>query len=55
MDVVVLTLLAATAVTAVGLLVKMFVKDEPLLGGLGIALLVGPGAALAFLHLTLTV
>jgi hypothetical protein len=50
---VVLVLLAATVVAAVGLLVKMFRDDEPLMGGFALCLLVGPGAVLAFLHLAL--
>ncbi|WP_328615318.1 hypothetical protein OHS18_47920 [Amycolatopsis sp. NBC_00355] len=49
----VLVLLAATVVTALGLLVKMLRNDEPLLGGFALCLLVGPGAVLAFLHLAL--
>lgn len=54
MSVLVLTLLTATVAVAVGLLVKMFRDDRPLLGGLGICVLVGPGAVLAFLHVGLT-
>ncbi|GAB3157905.1 hypothetical protein [Amycolatopsis sp. NPDC004378] len=53
MPVVVLLLLLATVVVAVGLLVKMVRDDEPLFGGLGICVLVGPGAVLAFLHVGL--
>ncbi|MEU7789778.1 MULTISPECIES: hypothetical protein [unclassified Amycolatopsis] len=53
MSVVVLTLLAATAAAAAGLLWKMYRADEPLLGGLAICLLVGPGTVLAFLHVGL--
>ncbi|MEU0790508.1 hypothetical protein ABZ342_10595 [Amycolatopsis sp. NPDC005961] len=54
MPVVVLTLLVATVAVAGGLLVKMFRHDEPLFGGLGICLLVGPGSLLAFVHVGLT-
>jgi hypothetical protein len=54
MPAVVLILLTATVVVTVGLFVKMFRDDEPLLGGLGISLLVGPGALLAFAYLGLT-
>lgn len=54
MSAVVLTLLVGVVVFAVGLLVRMFVRDEPLFGGLGISLLVGPGALLAFVHVGLT-
>ncbi|MEU0533308.1 hypothetical protein [Amycolatopsis tolypomycina] len=54
MPVVVLVLLIATVVVAVGLMVKMFRDDEPLWGGAGICVLVGPGAVLAFLHVGLT-
>jgi hypothetical protein len=53
MPVVMLVLLTATAVAAVGLLVKMYRDDEPLLGGFALCLLVGPGAVLTFLHLAL--
>ncbi|WP_158641453.1 hypothetical protein [Amycolatopsis eburnea] len=53
LSVVVLTLLAATAAVAVGLLWKMYRADEPLLGGLGICLLVGPGTLLGFLYVGL--
>ncbi|MCR6489099.1 hypothetical protein M8542_40370 [Amycolatopsis sp. OK19-0408] len=49
-----LALLAVTAAAAVGLFVKMLRKDEPLFGGLGLCLLVGPGALLAFAHAGLT-
>ncbi|GLY37628.1 hypothetical protein Amsp01_036520 [Amycolatopsis sp. NBRC 101858] len=54
MPAVMLSLLFAVVVVAVGLLVKMFRRDEPLLGGLAICLLVGPGALLAFVHAGLT-
>lgn len=54
MSVVVLSLLLVTALVAVGLLVKMHLDDAPLLGGLAICLLVGPGTLLAFLHVGLT-
>ncbi|MFI5592027.1 hypothetical protein ACIA5G_43760 [Amycolatopsis sp. NPDC051758] len=54
MPAVVLTLLTATVVVAAGLFVKMLRDDEPLLGGLGLCLLVGPGALLAFAHVGLT-
>ena len=54
MTAVVLTLLIATLLAAAGMLVKMYRDDEPLLGGLGVCLLVGPGAALTFLHAGLT-
>jgi hypothetical protein len=54
MPAVVLILLTAVVGLTVGLFVKMFRDDEPLLGGLGIALLVGPGALLAFAHVGLT-
>jgi hypothetical protein len=50
---VVLVLLTATVVAAVGLLVKMYRDDEPLMGGFALCLLVGPGAVLAFAHLAL--
>ncbi|WP_439379834.1 hypothetical protein [Amycolatopsis lexingtonensis] len=53
LSVVVLTLLAATVAAAVGLLWRMYRADEPLFGGLGICLLVGPGALLAFLQVGL--
>jgi hypothetical protein len=53
LPVVVLILLSATVVVAVGLLVKMVRDDEPLLGGLAICVLVGPGALLAFAHVGL--
>ncbi|MEV6647321.1 hypothetical protein [Amycolatopsis sp. NPDC051371] len=54
MSTVVLSLLVAVIAFAVGLLVKMFRQDEPLFGGLGICLLVGPGSLLAFVHVGLT-
>ncbi|WP_370962799.1 hypothetical protein [Amycolatopsis sp. cg9] len=53
MSVVVLTLLAATVAAAAVLLGKMYRADQPLFGGLGICLLVGPGALLAFLYVGL--
>jgi hypothetical protein len=49
-SVVVLALLLAAVAVSVGLMVKMYRDDEPLLGGLGICLLVGPGSVLAFLY-----
>src|SRR3954470_6173899 len=50
MSAVFLSLLVATVVVAVGFLVSMFRRDEPLLGGIGVCLLVGPGSLLAFVH-----
>lgn len=54
MPTVVLTLLVGVVGAAVGLLVAMVRRDEPLWGGLGICLLVGPGSLLAFVHVGLT-
>ncbi|WP_306749940.1 hypothetical protein [Saccharothrix yanglingensis] len=51
MSVVVLVLLIAALVTAVGLLVTMFLKDKPLYGAMGLGLLAGPGALLALAYL----
>lgn len=51
MSVVVLVLLAAVVMAAVGLLVAMFVKDRPLYGALSIFVLAGPATVLAFVHL----
>jgi hypothetical protein len=49
-SVVVLALLLAAVAVSAGLMVKMYRDDEPLLGGLGVCLLVGPGSVLAFLY-----
>jgi hypothetical protein len=50
MSAVVLSLLVAIVAVAVGFFVAMFRRDEPLLGGIGVCLLVGPGSLLAFVH-----
>jgi hypothetical protein len=50
MSAVVLSLLVAIVAVAVGFFVAMFRRDEPLLGGIGVCLLVGPGSMLAFVH-----
>ncbi|ROP42052.1 hypothetical protein [Saccharothrix texasensis] len=48
---VVLVLLVAMVLAAVGLMVGMFVKDKPLYGALGLGVLTGPGALLALAHM----
>ncbi|GAA1303986.1 hypothetical protein [Saccharothrix xinjiangensis] len=53
MSVVVLVLLIAVVLAAIGLMVTMFVKDRPLHGVVGLGLLAGPGPLLALLHLSL--
>jgi hypothetical protein len=53
MSVVLLTLLAATVVAALVLLVAMLVKDKPFYGAMGVCVLAGPGTVLAFMHLAL--
>ncbi|WP_372666293.1 hypothetical protein [Amycolatopsis kentuckyensis] len=53
MSVAVLALLVVAVVFSVGLMVKMFLDDSPLLGGVGICVLVGPGSVLAFLYVGL--
>jgi hypothetical protein len=50
---VVLALLVVVVGSAGGLLVKMFRQGDPLFGGLGVCLLVGPGSLLAFVHVGL--
>ena len=50
MSVVVLLLLLAAVVTAIGLLVAMYVKDKPLYGAMAVGLVTGPCAVLAFVH-----
>ncbi|MBW4717267.1 hypothetical protein [Saccharothrix obliqua] len=47
MSYVVMILLIAVLVTAIGLQVKMFAKDKPLLGVYSLGLIIGPGALLA--------
>ena len=51
MSVVVLVLLFAMVVSAIGLLVAMYVKDKPLYGAMAVGMVTGPCAVLAFLHL----
>ena len=53
MSVVVMVLLAAVVMAAIGLLIAMFVKDKPFYGALSIFVLSGPATVLAFVHLTL--
>jgi hypothetical protein len=53
MSVVVLVLLVVALLAAIGLLITMFIKDEPLLGVAGLGLLAGPGALLAIVYLPL--
>jgi hypothetical protein len=50
MSVVVLALLFAVVVATVGLMVAMFVKDEPWYGAMGLCLLIGVGTVLTFLY-----
>ncbi|WP_367127277.1 hypothetical protein [Saccharothrix sp. HUAS TT1] len=51
MNVVVLALLAASVVAVVALMVRMYVKDEPFYGAVGLAVLTGPGSILALAHM----
>ncbi|GAA1354116.1 hypothetical protein GCM10009660_54610 [Catellatospora bangladeshensis] len=46
-----LVLLAATVLAAAGLMVAMFVKDEPFYGAVGLGVLSGPGSVMALVHL----
>ncbi len=50
MSVVVLVLLCAAVIAAVGLLVGMYVKDRPFYGAMAVCLLTGPCAVLAFAY-----
>lgn len=52
MSVVVMLLLAAVVMAAIGLLVAMCVKDKPFYGALSIFVLSGPATVLAFVYLT---
>ncbi|OKI28597.1 hypothetical protein A6A25_30770 [Saccharothrix sp. CB00851] len=51
MSVVVLALLAVAVLAAGGLMVRMFVKDEPLYGAVALGVLTGPGSVLALAHM----
>jgi len=50
MSVVVLMLLCATVVAAIGLLVAMFIKDRPFYGAMSVCLIAGPCSVLAFVY-----
>ncbi|MFD7660880.1 hypothetical protein ACFV4N_43500 [Actinosynnema sp. NPDC059797] len=52
MSVVPLVLLIAVLLSAIGLMVFMFVKDRPLCGVMALGLLAGPSPLLALLHLS---
>lgn len=54
MSFVVLPLLIVAIMAVVGLLVAMYVKDEPWYGALSIFLALGPAAMLVFTHVALT-
>jgi hypothetical protein len=51
MSVVVLTLIAATTLVALGLLAAMYVKDKPWYGAIALGLLLAPVTILAFTYL----
>ncbi|MCE6999076.1 hypothetical protein LZG04_30365 [Saccharothrix sp. S26] len=51
-SVVVLALLALVVAGAAALMVRMFVKDEPLYGAIGLGLLTAPGAVLSLAYLS---
>lgn len=51
MSVVSMTLFAVTVLAAIALLVRMFTKEEPFYGAMGLCLLAGPGTLLAFVHI----
>ena len=53
MSVVVLVLLVASTVTAIGLLAAMLVLNRPFFGMLGIGVLLGPSTILTFAHIAL--
>jgi hypothetical protein len=55
MYVVVLTLLAAMLVTAIGFMVRMFVRNEPFYGAVALGVLAGPGSMLALAHMAVAV
>ncbi|WP_153278162.1 hypothetical protein [Saccharothrix syringae] len=48
---VVLVLLVAMVVAAIGLMARMFAKDEPFYGVVALGVLAGPGSLLALAHL----
>jgi hypothetical protein len=50
MSVVVLVLLFAAVLVALGLLVGMYTKDRPFYGAMAVCLLTGPCAVLAFAY-----
>ncbi|SFB64706.1 hypothetical protein SAMN05216266_14617 [Amycolatopsis marina] len=54
MSVVVLALLIISLVTAAVLMVAMLVKDKPFYGGIGLCVLLGPGAVLTFWYTALS-
>ncbi|PXY18048.1 hypothetical protein DI005_21555 [Prauserella sp. PE36] len=54
MSVVVLALLIISLVAAAVLMVAMLVKDKPFYGGIGLCVLLGPGAVLTFWYTTLS-
>ncbi|MER5262713.1 hypothetical protein ABTZ99_11605 [Actinosynnema sp. NPDC002837] len=51
MQIVVLALLAVMVLAAGGLMVRMFVKDEPFYGAVALGVLTGPGSLLALAHM----
>jgi hypothetical protein len=53
MSVVLLALLFVVVVFLAGSLVRMYVKDKPFYGAVGLFVLVGPGTLLAFTYLAI--